>query len=281
MARFDKSRTKGAKADAAVTAARPRRRQQMAPAIEDTMFFPRLRRHAKWMFVLLAAVFALGFVGFGVGAGGVGVGNLFQGSGGGGASVSDARKKTEERPNDPEAWQDLATAYQADGDTASAVDAQTRVVALRPKDPSALRELAALHFAVAADLQQQLQQLQATTALRGAGHNFPRPSIGGVPIGGDAIGQAVNAEASGQLADVSSRAQQAINGALDAYRQLTALQPNDPSVQLELAQAAIQAGDAATAIAAYERFLVLAPDDASAPDVRRQLKQLRAAVAGN
>ena len=31
------------------------------------MFFPRLRRHAKWMFLLLALAFALGFVGFGVG----------------------------------------------------------------------------------------------------------------------------------------------------------------------------------------------------------------------
>ena len=52
------------------------------------------------------------------------------------------------------------------------------------------------------------------------------------------------------------------------------LQPNDPNVQLELAQAAQQTGDAATAIAAYERFLKLAPDDPSATIVREQLKQL-------
>ena len=31
------------------------------------MFFPRLRRQAKWVFLFLALVFALGFVGFGVG----------------------------------------------------------------------------------------------------------------------------------------------------------------------------------------------------------------------
>jgi tetratricopeptide (TPR) repeat protein len=252
----------------------------MAPAIEDTMFFPRLRRHAKWMFVLLAAVFALGFVGFGVGAGGVGVGDIFRGRGGGGTSVSDAQKQVAERPNDPDAWQDLAPAHQADGDVTSAVDAQVRVVELRPRDPNALRELAALYFAVAGELQQELQLLQGTAALRGAGHNFPRPTLGGAEIGGDAVGQAVNAEVADDIADVSTRAQQAIAGAIDAYRQLAALQPNDPSVQLELAQAAIQAGDAATAIDAYERFLVLAPDDASAADVRRQLKQLRAAVAG-
>jgi len=33
------------------------------------MFFPRLRRQAKWVFVFLAAVFCLGFVFFGVGSG--------------------------------------------------------------------------------------------------------------------------------------------------------------------------------------------------------------------
>ena len=32
------------------------------------MFFTRLRAHAKWMFVFLALVFGVGFVGFGIGA---------------------------------------------------------------------------------------------------------------------------------------------------------------------------------------------------------------------
>ncbi len=244
------------------------------------MFFPRLRRHAKWMFVFLALVFALGFVGFGVGAGGVGVGDIFRGSGGGGASVSDATKATEERPSDPEAWEELATALQADGDVAGAVEAQQRVVDLRPKDADALRELAALHFAVAAEKQQELQQLQAEAAIAGAGQNLPRPTVGDTEIGGDAIGQAVNAEASERIADVAVEGQAALAAAIDAYVRLAELQPNDPSIQLELAQAAIQAGDAATAIDAYERFLVLAPDDPSASDVKRQLDQLRAASSG-
>ena len=77
MARFDKSGTQGTKPNAAVAA--PRKRSKTpAPSYEDTMFFPRLRRHAKWLFVFLALAFGLGFVGFGVGAGGVGVGDLFQ-----------------------------------------------------------------------------------------------------------------------------------------------------------------------------------------------------------
>src|ERR1043165_7840231 len=48
--------------------------------VEDTMFFPKLRAHAKWMFVLLAAVFSLGFVFLGVGSGSSGIGDLLQGN---------------------------------------------------------------------------------------------------------------------------------------------------------------------------------------------------------
>src|ERR671922_2022520 len=56
---------------------------------EDAMFFPRLRRHAKWMFVFLALVFAVGFVGFGVGAGGTGIGDILRGGTGSGAPSAD------------------------------------------------------------------------------------------------------------------------------------------------------------------------------------------------
>jgi tetratricopeptide (TPR) repeat protein len=44
------------------------------------LFFPRLRRQAKWVFLLLAIVFAGGFVFFGVGSGSSGLGDLFQGN---------------------------------------------------------------------------------------------------------------------------------------------------------------------------------------------------------
>ena len=51
------------------------------------MFFPRLRRHAKWMFVLLAVFFAGGFVIFGVGAGGTGIGDILSGRSSGGGEM--------------------------------------------------------------------------------------------------------------------------------------------------------------------------------------------------
>ena len=124
MARFDKSSTKRPKQNAAVAAPEavlPRKKppKKKGRTIEDTMFFPRLRQHAKWMFVFLAVVFGLGFVGFGVGAGGVGVGDLFKGGKGGGVPhrVSSAQKKADENPKSAQAWHDLSTALQTDGQT--------------------------------------------------------------------------------------------------------------------------------------------------------------------
>ena len=69
--------------------------------------------------------------------------------------------------------------------------------------------------------------------------------------------------------------QTASSQAVEQYKRIAALQPDDPTVQLELAQAAQSANDTATVIAAYEAFLKLAPDDPTAPEVRRILKQYK------
>jgi hypothetical protein len=129
------------------------------------MFFPRLRRHAKWMFLFLALVFALGFVGFGVGAGGVGFGDILKGAGGSGApSISKAEQKTLDNPKDAQAFKDLSTAYQADGQTDNAIEALTSYSQLRPKDTDALRQLAALYLQKASDAQQRAQIFQYRSA---------------------------------------------------------------------------------------------------------------------
>ena len=43
--------------------------RKSARSAEDLMFFPKLRRRAKWVFLLLAIAFGIGFVAFGVGTG--------------------------------------------------------------------------------------------------------------------------------------------------------------------------------------------------------------------
>jgi hypothetical protein len=283
MARFDKSSTKRPKQDAAVAAARGPKRST-APSIEDTMFFPRLRRHAKWMFVFLAIALGGGFVLFGVGAGGTGVGDILRGGGSssGVPSISSAQKKTEANPKDVQAWRDLSTALQTDGQTTEAIAAQNRVVALAPKDADALRELAGLYLAQATAKQQAAQIIQIQAAYNAAaGQGFPGLLVSptGQSVVDSKIATVIGTKAAVEVQRLAGEAQAASASAVDAYKRIAKLSPTDPNVQLELAQAAQQAGDTATAIAAYTTFLKLAPDDPSASIVKTQLEQLKQSSA--
>lgn len=243
------------------------------------MFFPRLRRHAKWMFVFLALVFGLGFVGFGVGAGGIGIGDVFRDSSGGasGASVSSAREETEKNPQDPQAWRDLSTALQTEGETTEAIAALERAVDLAPKDVSLLRELSAVYIAQGIEKSRVAQEAQASAALIGGAGIPGGLTSNGQPVAVDKVAEArtglINVEASA----AAGEAQTAYGAAVTTYKKIAKLQPGDPNVQLELAQTAQSAGDTTTALAAYERFLELAPDDPSAAIVRQQLKAYKAA----
>ena len=284
MARFDKSSTKRPKQDAAVASTRTAKRST-APSIEDTMFFPRLRRHAKWMFVFLAVALGGGFVLFGVGAGGTGVGDILRGGGAtsGVPSISSSEKKTEEDPKNVQAWADLSTALQADGQTDKAIAAQKQVVVLTPKDSDALRTLAGLYLAQVTAKQQEAQLAQIRSAYAGAGQGFPGSlqSPTGQSLVDDRISVILNTQGSTTIQQLISEAQTSSAGAVAAYKAIVKLTPNDPNIQLELAQAAQQAGDAASAIAAYTAFLKLAPDDPNAPIVKQQIKQLRQTSAAS
>lgn len=279
MARFDKSSPKSPRADAAVAA---RKRAPKGSSIEDTMFFPRLRRHAKWMFVFLALVFGVGFVIFGVGAGGVGVGDVLRNSGGaGGQSISSAQKDTEQRPKDPTAWRDLATAYQTEGKTTEAIAALVVAAGLAPKNADIQRELAGLYLQQASDKQTEAQLAQYEAAFRAPTLNFAgsltNPS--GSTVLQDPIGGAIQTLALKRATDAATASSEAARLAVASYKRVAALSPADPNVQLELASTAEQVGDTATAIVAYKAFLKLAPDDPNAPIVKQQLKQLQKSSA--
>ncbi len=245
------------------------------------MFFPRLRRHAKWMFVFLALVFGFGFVLFGVGAGGVGVGDIFRDSGGGDAqSVTDAIKKTEQTPRNPQAWRDLSTALQTDGQTDRAVNALEQVTKLQPGNPDAYRELGALYIAQASEKQTAAQRARLRASFAGASENFAGLlALNGKAVVGNPIGRSVNAVETTEITRLSQEGVIAAANAMATFKEVAKLQPRDPSVQIELAQAAEQTGDAASAIAAYQQFLKLAPDDPTAVSVKDRVKQLQQALA--
>ena len=281
MARFDKSSTKRPKQNAAVAATRGPKRST-APSIEDTMFFPRLRRHAKWMFVFLAVALGGGFVIFGVGAGGTGVGDILRGGGGNTSGIPSVVERDEEDGGEPEGRAGLARPLDgaADerrdrrGDHGPAARRAPRAqMKHRRRSPSRPRPLCR-----AAGRRAAAELLQVATAYTGgASQTFPGmlTSPSSQSILDNRIGASVNNQAATEVQKLIGEAQTATVQAVDSYKKMAKLQPNDPNLQLELAQAAQQAGDTPTAIAAYTKFLKLAPDDPSAAIVKAQLKQLK------
>jgi len=265
----------------AKAAARPRAARK-PPVAEQTMFFMRLRRSTKPIFIFLALVFALSFVFLGVGSGSSGIGDLLRGNifgGGGGSSgtsVGKAQDRLKKNPNDAAAYHDLARAYEAKRDNTRAIDALSNYTRLRPKDVSGLTELAALYLNQADAARQQAQVAQAQLS---QGTLFT-PAVGGKlgsAVGKNPITDASTGPATSAFTTAYQQMQSAYASAVGAYRRVAARTPNDPTVQLQLASAAETATDYKTAIAAYKRFLKLAPDDPSAAQVRQRIKLLKSA----
>jgi tetratricopeptide (TPR) repeat protein len=252
------------------------------------MFFPRLRRQAKWMFVFLAVVFGLGYVIFNVGGSipGTGLGDVLQnlGQDTGGPSEGDARDKIKEHPNDPSGYRDLATALQRDGKNEEAIAPLSRYVELRPKDRAALGQLAGLYLTQArkaqdeaANAQFQLSQLTGDDFLPGQSSKFGQTFAQG------RVTQLLSTELNQRLSNRYLAAQQAYQNATKTYKKLIAAIPDaaeaeQPSIFLQLAFAAQSANNLKEAIAAYRRYLVVAPDSPQEDGVRQQIKQLEAAL---
>ena len=247
------------------------------------MFFPRLRRQAKWMFVFLALVFGVGFVAFGVGSSlpSTGFVDIFQGGvAADEVSAGEARERLEENPNDAQAHLDLSRALQREGKIAEAIPPLERYTQLRPRDQSALQELAGLQTTRANRLQEEAiaASMQAQEASGLGLFQIGESQIANVLRPGP-IDEIVVNEANARASEASTNAANAYKAATRAYERLVRLAPRDADYRYLLASSAEQSGDFPKAIDAYRAFLRAAPDANEAQYVRQRLKQLEDAVA--
>jgi tetratricopeptide (TPR) repeat protein len=271
------ARRKGAKSQ-------PGTRKQAAarrpPTVEQTMFFPRLRRQAKWVFLLLAVIFAGGFVFFGVGSGSTGLGDLLRGnfnifgsnSGSTNSSaVKSALKKTQAHPKDPNAWNDLASAYQTDGKLTEANAALEHVLKLKPNDIGALQRVAGFYETKAQNKETEAQNLQAQAPLSLAGVlGVSSASPIGQALSNDPTSQQLTQKAQAAFTEANT----AIQKDTDLYKRIAKLQPNDVNTQFHYAQLADITGDTAAALKAYKQVVKLAPTDPSAQQARQRIAVL-------
>ena len=252
-----------------------------ASAVEQTLFFSKLRRNAKWVFLFLAIVFAVSFVAFGVGSNVQGgIADIIQGGASGGPDLEAARERVAENPRSAAALRALATALQNDNRSAEAVPVLERYSRVRPKDTEALNELATLYQAKAARLrgEAQLAQLRVQAAapetdILPASTTPLGKALGDLPIS-SAVAGAAQADFNTKLGEM----QAAYRQAQQVYERVVVIKPNDAAAQRELGYAALYASDNATAEEAFKQFLELAPDDPEVPLIRQQLKQIQQAA---
>src|SRR5215467_13323084 len=156
---------------------RPRAAGGGAQVVEDTMFFPRLRSHAKWVFVLLAVIFMTSFVFLGVGSGSSGLGDLLQGNwsnlfssnSGTSAQVSKDRSRISKNPKDYAAYRDLAAALNSEGKTDEAISTLEKLKSIHPKDVDGLTQLAGLYLSKGQVAQNEAASIQQSeTSLVGS-----------------------------------------------------------------------------------------------------------------
>ncbi len=244
------------------------------------LFFSKLRRRAKFMYFLLAIIFAATFAFLGVGSGsGGGLDQLFNNInifGSSGSSVSKALKNVQKHPNDPAAFRKLATAYEAKSDTINAISTLQQLTTISPKDAKAWSELGGLQLQNAQQFASDYQAVATNQQLSAPSSAFAYPSTSklGKALGTSQVEQAAASVLNAQLQSLSQQANLGYQNAVASFQKVADLEPNNSNAQFQLAQAAQTAGSTTTAVTAYRKYLRLNPNSPSAGQIRALIKQL-------
>jgi tetratricopeptide (TPR) repeat protein len=250
------------------------------------MFFPRLRRRARWVFAFLAGAFALSVVFFGVGTGISGanpwdaISDFLSEREAGSSDVNAAAEEAEKKPNDAAAQIAYASALQRDGRTTEAIGVLQRYTVRNPRDTGALRQLASLWGSQAARSREEAEAATFEAQEASIQQAFSGESEFGRAITQNQIAETLASDANVRAQVAQATAQSAAAQAQAVYQQLTLLEPDDATLWLQLGSAAQEAQDYEAAVAAYEKFIELAPNDSSAPVVQQQIELLKQLSSG-
>jgi tetratricopeptide (TPR) repeat protein len=248
------------------------------------LFFIRMRRKAKPVYLILAVLFGVTFAFLGVGSGANGgLDQLFSGLNifsSGGTSISKAQKEIQKHPNEAKGYRDLATAYEGKNDTANAISALQQYTVQKPKDVSAWNELGRLQLTQAQDYLTQYQAANQAAQLAAPSSSFLPTGKLGQAIGTNQLEQSAASDANASVQDLQSKTQLAYTNAVGSYQKVTTLQPNNASAWFQVAQTAQQSGDVKTAVAGYKRYLKLNPNSTDASQIRALIKQLSPTPSG-
>jgi tetratricopeptide (TPR) repeat protein len=254
---------------------RGRRKHSGGGNPNQDLFFVRMRRHQKWLYSLLAVIFALGFVGLGVGSGnGGGLQSLYNSILGGSGASSVSKAKDLVKTDPAKGYRHLATAYEQQGNPALAMGALKKYLLLKKADADSWGELGGLELSSGGRYATRYQQAQQAA-------QAADPSAPFLPGGtlGTAVGQ--NPAYSGASQQAASRTSLLYQNAVGAYgravtdfQKASKLRPHSSVFLQELATAAENSGDSKVAVGALRRYLKLYPNVPQRKQIEAQIKAL-------
>ena len=275
-------------------AGRPRGRHHKSGGNPNQqLFFSRMRRQAKFVYFLLAILFALTFAFLGVGSGSnSGLERPVQ-------QHQHLRRRRRrglrlerperdpKHPNSPKGYRELATAYEGKNDTASAITALQQYLAIKKTDGKALSELAGPPADAGGRLPEPVRQRVPDPAagVARARRSFPTGKLG-TAIGTNPIEQSQSSLAGQSASNLDQSMSLAYANAVDDLPAAGEAPADNADAQFQLgntAQTAAQITGSstfnATAVAAYKAYVKLNPDASTAAQVRQLIKQLEPAPA--
>ncbi len=271
--------------------------RQEAPSSATPTMNERLRSRGRWVFAALAIIFAVSFILAGVGTGGPSLLDMLSQNNASNqpaettdkpSVAEDALAATKAKPDDPQAWLGLAQAYVNDETYDKVGAAADKAAELAPKDVAVQTAIADIRLAQAAALLQAAQQQYL--AAQGAGQIGGRPAVPQSVIPGqaqgatpfqtaqEAISSAQFQTASAAAAPLQTQADEAYKAAVTAQLIVTELQADDPAAWFRLGQIAAATNDSTQAIAAYQQFVKLAPEDPLVSKVKEEIDRLEKAA---
>lgn len=280
MARAAVKAKQQAKAQAQPTKARRRGRRGHSGGgnPNQELFFVKLRRGQKWLYGLLAVVFALGFVGIGVGSGnGAGLSQLYTGLFGSGSGNAVSKAQDEVKKDPVQGYRQLATAYESDGNTAQAITALQSYLALRKKDAATWGELGGLQLSQGNTYTTQYQNAQQAAQIADPSAPFLPGGVLGSAVGQNPAYTGASQAASSQTSQLYQQASSAFKSAVTSYQKASQLHPRSTTYLQLLAQAAANAGNNSVAADALRKYLKVYPN---APLKSQILKEIKALSGG-
>jgi tetratricopeptide (TPR) repeat protein len=260
-----------------------RRRHAAGGNPNQDLFFTKLRKRAKFVYVLLAVLFGITFAFLGVGSGqGGGLDQLFQGLNifhHSSDSVSKAESYIKAHPAAAKGYRELATAYEAKGDSVNAISALQQYTGLKPKDAKTWAELGGLQLSQAQLFLQQYQQAYTNRQLLTPSQSFLPTGKLGQALGTNRVEQVAGQNADAIVQNLQQQTQRGYTDALASYGKVTRLTPRDSNAWFQYAQTAQQTGNYAAAVTGYKRYLKLNPASTSKAQIEQLIKQLSPAPA--